>query len=253
MNYVGKIVGGVLGLVMTRHPIGLVTGLAVGHAWDAGLFDYWLPAPGGREGALVAPLFALAGLIAKADGHVSEEDVAITKQLIQRLALQGDSERLAIENFNRGKRGEVDLAKTTQLLRQFCGYNGELKVMLVEVLTDIAYAQGVLHDQARDLLVRIADGMEVDANLIELIVSRKRADAFQDSGAVLIDPYEVLSVAPDASDEEVRLAYRRMMAKFHPDKAMANQETAEDQARAQDRSRQINAAFEQIKLQRNLR
>ena len=54
------------------------------------------------------------------------------------------------------------------------------------------------------------------------------------------DPYKVLGLSPDASDEEVKAAYRKLAKKYHPDLNPGNQ-------RAADRMNEINAAYEQIK------
>ena len=54
------------------------------------------------------------------------------------------------------------------------------------------------------------------------------------------DPYKVLGVSPDASDEEIKRAYRRMAKKYHPDLNPGDQEAAR-------RMQEVNAAYEQIK------
>ena len=54
------------------------------------------------------------------------------------------------------------------------------------------------------------------------------------------DPYKVLGVSPDASDEEIKKAYRRLAKKYHPDLNPGDQEAAK-------KMQQINAAYEQIK------
>ena len=54
------------------------------------------------------------------------------------------------------------------------------------------------------------------------------------------DPYKVLGLSPDATDEEVKAAYRKLAKKYHPDLNPGNQ-------RAADRMNEINAAYEQIK------
>ena len=54
------------------------------------------------------------------------------------------------------------------------------------------------------------------------------------------DPYKVLGVSPDASDEDIKKAYRRLAKKYHPDLNPGDQEAAK-------RMQEVNAAYEQIK------
>ncbi len=54
------------------------------------------------------------------------------------------------------------------------------------------------------------------------------------------DPYKVLGVSPDASDEEIKRAYRRLAKQYHPDRNPGDQLAAK-------KMQEINAAYEQIK------
>ena len=54
------------------------------------------------------------------------------------------------------------------------------------------------------------------------------------------DPYKVLGVSRDASDEEIKQAYRRLAKKYHPDLNPGDQEAAR-------KMQEVNAAYEQIK------
>ena len=54
------------------------------------------------------------------------------------------------------------------------------------------------------------------------------------------DPYKILGVSPNASDEEITQAYRRLAKQYHPDRNPGDEEAAK-------KMQQINAAYEQIK------
>ncbi|MBR4549089.1 MAG: J domain-containing protein [Oscillospiraceae bacterium] len=54
------------------------------------------------------------------------------------------------------------------------------------------------------------------------------------------DPYKVLGVSPDASDEEIKKAYRELTKKYHPDRNPDNPAAAE-------KMNEINAAYDAIK------
>lgn len=54
------------------------------------------------------------------------------------------------------------------------------------------------------------------------------------------DPYKILGVSRDASDEEIKRAYRQLAKKYHPDRNPGDAEAAK-------KMQQVNAAYEQIK------
>lgn len=61
------------------------------------------------------------------------------------------------------------------------------------------------------------------------------------------DPYQVLNVSRDASDEEVKKAYLKLARKYHPD----NYHDSPLEDLAQEKMKEINAAYEQITKERS--
>ena len=62
--------------------------------------------------------------------------------------------------------------------------------------------------------------------------------------------YAVLEISPDATDEEVKSAYRRMAMKNHPDKVATL--GPEVQKAAEEKFRKVQEAYETIKKQRGM-
>ena len=60
------------------------------------------------------------------------------------------------------------------------------------------------------------------------------------------DPYKVLGVSPNASDDEVKHAYRELARKYHPDNYHDNPLAD----LAQEKMKEINEAYEQVQKQR---
>ena len=54
------------------------------------------------------------------------------------------------------------------------------------------------------------------------------------------DPYKVLGISRDASDDEIKQAYRRLAKQYHPDRNPGD-------ATAAKKMQEVNAAYEQIK------
>jgi DnaJ like chaperone protein len=73
------------------------------------------------------------------------------------------------------------------------------------------------------------------------------------SASQLDDAYAVLGVAREASDREVKLAYRRLMSQNHPDKLVANGLPPSMVEAAHERTRRIIEAYERVRESRGIK
>lgn len=78
---------------------------------------------------------------------------------------------------------------------------------------------------------------------------------FQGSGnsSSFRDPYAVLGCSSRDSDEEIRKCYRKMVAKYHPDKFIGQDLDQEFVELATRRFREIQSAYEQIRKMRGMK
>ena len=65
------------------------------------------------------------------------------------------------------------------------------------------------------------------------------------------NPYRVLGLTDEATDAEVDLAYRRLIAQYHPDRMVGAADELRHQAEA--RAREINGAYDRIRTLRKRR
>ncbi|MCB1774786.1 MAG: co-chaperone DjlA [Gammaproteobacteria bacterium] len=269
MNWWGKLVGGAFGF-MLGGPIGALLGAVLGHNFDKGLKS--IPdepglGAGDRErvqAAFFAATFAVLGRVAKADGHVSPEEIRMAEAVMDEMSLSADMRRAAIDLFNQGKSTDFDLDAVVRQFRQECHGRTTLIAMFIEIQLQAAYADGRL-DEAEDRLLRqVCDLLgvsELDYRRLERRVrvehgfagqggSRGTRDRSAGGAPSLADAYAVLGVAPDASDADVKRAYRRLLSQHHPDKLVSKGLPEEMMKMASQKTHEIRQAYERVRESR---
>ena len=108
------------------------------------------------------------------------------------------------------------------------------------------------------MLVRIAGRLGLSEQDVAQLESLLRAATAGDAGgasgrptqARLADAYVALGVAPDAAPADIKRAYRKLISKNHPDKLASRGLPESMRAVAEERSREINTAYDLIKNSR---
>jgi len=263
MSYIGKLAGAILGLWLFRSPWGAVIGVILGHLWDIGAAR--LQNPGATAGrSFIAPLFGLAGAIAKSDGRVSEQEIAAAENLMARMQLQPAQRAEAIASFTAGKQEGFPAQLAIGELKSWCGGRRDLAFLLLDMLLDIVYAEGPLVGAKFALVRKLCWSLNVhERELAALAAMRgytyagnggardQRAHGAQHERPVGKDPYAVLGLDTSATDSEVKRAYRKLISQHHPDKL--GDVPDELKRRAEERAREINTAYEKIRAERKMK
>jgi len=262
MSILGKLIGGLIGLMLFRHPFGILIGAAIGHLWDTGSMRPRHPAAG-APGTFIAPLFGLAGAIAKSDGRVSEQEIAAAENLMARMQLAPVQRAIAIERFTAGKQDgfAVDLAIAD--LKAWCGGRRDLAYLLLDMLLDIVYAEGPLVPDKFAIVRQLCWALGVhERELAALAAMKGYAYAARGEGQNSSreaprgstpgkDPYAVLGLERNAAESEIKRAYRKLISQHHPDKL--GDVPDELKRRAEERAREINTAYERIRAERKIK
>jgi len=256
----GKLIAGLLGLLVAGIP-GLVFGIVVGHLFDRGLASVF---GAGAAGAAVVreeffrAIFVLMGYIAKADGRVSEEEVAHTQALFHQLNLNDEQRNQAILLFKKGSDPAFNPELTAAEFLQRGGGHPILKRTLFMFLVSLALADHELHSAEREALLRIGALLGYDAGSVEeaLRMATAQEHFHREGGAAasprasLADAYIALGVEEHASDTEIKRAYRKLMSQNHPDKLSAKGVPPEMLRLATEKSQEIQGAYELIRKTR---
>ncbi|HYJ40403.1 MAG TPA: co-chaperone DjlA [Steroidobacteraceae bacterium] len=270
MSITGKVVGVIVGLLIFRSPWGAIIGLILGHFYDQSVVT--VRRTGGGAGVLeigerfFTATFEVMGHVAKADGRVSEAEIAAARKVMAELRLNGVQIHAAIAHFTRGKSRDFDLQTTMQEFTEACANRPDLVRVFLEVQVRAALEGVDMKGPAALAIQKVADLLDVSR--IELAhmeaVLRLRREQFKAgegngnrggsagqaqprSGAQISAAYQILEVDPKATDEEVAKAYRRQLSKHHPDKLKANGLPDSMLEHAKQRTQQIIEAYELIK------
>ena len=281
---VGRWIGGFLGF-MSGGPLGALAGYALGWLFDKGAEglsgDSAFNADGtyrnnwdehngygnnhqnngysaqqqyeGQRNSFLFSLLVLASYIIKADGKVMHSEMELVRRFLRQnfgLGAMTQGEQILLKLFEEQKRVGVlqyrsVIQDSCQQIRNSMMY--EQRLQLLNFLVMIAQADAVVSPEEIVALKEVAIHMGLSVeDVIQMLNLRSGSSATSS----LDDAYKVLGIAPSATNDEVKAAYRKMALKHHPDKVAA---LGEDVRKAAEKKfQEINDAKEKIFKARGL-
>lgn len=265
MSWWGKVLGGAFGF-MLGGPLGLLIGAALGHGFDRGMEGAGERPPGASfdrrertQMAFFTATFSVMGHIAKSDGRVTPDEIALATQIMSQLGLQADMKAFAQRLFNEGKRSGFPLDAVLEQFRSECHRSTHLIRMFVEIQLHSAYADGSVHAEERRILEHVCRRLGVSKHeldqleqLIQAGIHYRESAGAPSARMSLDEAYGALGVSKDSSDAEVKKAYRRLMSQHHPDKLVAKGLPEEMMRLAKEKTQEIKAAYDRVKDARGM-
>ncbi|MCO1335240.1 co-chaperone DjlA [Microbulbifer sp. OS29] len=249
MSWLGAGLGAGFGF-MFGGPIGAALGAWVGSSFGSSLQQRLGKAASAlsRDGAqtiFIVTLFSMLAKMAKADGLVSKAEVQLIEGFIQNNLRLGKEERKhAIRIFENAKTDKYSIYDYAKQYRQLVR-DQAMRELVYRLLFAVAYADGELHASEEEILRRIT----TDLGLHESLFAAMQNEFGRHGGNPVADleqHYGVLGCTPETSDKELKLAYRRKAAEYHPDKIASKGLPEEFMRHAEDQMKSVTVAYEAI-------
>ena len=185
-------------------------------------------------------LLSLAAIVIKADGKVDERELRFVRNYF--IANYGEEYASTIfSKFNTEvNKKSQNLNELTRLFVQGARY--ETRLQILHFLFGIANADGHIAEIEIQKIQQIARALElrnVDFESIKAMFVKSADKA-----------YKILEISPEATDVEVKKAYRTMAKKYHPDKIQSSDPALKKGA--QEKFQQVQAAYETIQKERGI-
>jgi DnaJ like chaperone protein len=194
----------------------------------------------GEDPSFSTAVTALGAKLAKADGASQSAEYEAFSHVFQAEAGSEGNVRRLYQLAHQTTRGFEGYARR---LRRRYGACPQLLEDVLDGLFHIAASDGAVTADELGYLEEVCRLF----GLSPLTFRRLKATHL---GAANDDPYVILGVPPDASDEAVRAAWKAQLSEAHPDRARARGLPSEFIEVAEAKSAAINAAYDQILRER---
>jgi DnaJ like chaperone protein len=251
-------IGGFIGLISGGLG-GLLVGAAIGYVAGWAVKKTVVGTLQVAQTQLMDSTFSIMGALCKADGVVSRNEINVVEQILNMLKLGDEQRKLAKAAFNRGKQSDFDLDVAVDKLATVTRSRGPLLQLFLQLQCMAIAADGKVDPAEHEMLVRVATRLglqESDVRQLEALLraatSGTAPGGMHDVKSRLDDSYEALGVSADASNSEVKRAYRKLISANHPDKLASKGLPESMRPVAEERSRELNKAYDLIKGSRGM-
>lgn len=202
----------------------------------------------GSRNAFLFSMMVLSAHVIQADGKIMHSEMELVRRFLRQnfgeeAVTQGNEILLKLFDY-RKRNGESvwadQIRKACQEMRS--NMQSEHRLQLMAFLCDVAKIDGNLDNQELTALRTVAANLGLSASVVDQMLHL--------GGETLDDAYAVLGLTKDATDEEVKKAYRKMALQYHPDRVATLGDDVK--AAAQKKFQEINNAKERIYKARGL-
>lgn len=258
----GKLIGAALGFLVAG-PGGALLGIFIGNLFDRGLSEHFTKPQAHYHAEKRAKVkqvfqhatFSIMGHIAKADGRVSEKEIAFAKTIMQELRLTHRERLDAQQAFSEGKSKAFQPKEALNALKSLTHDSPRLQISLIQLVYRMALVDGLSVPKVTVLnvllnavgLAPLHEQSHARQNYYQEYHQKHRGNPYNTPHPIFEeDAYRVLSVDSSASKQEVKRAYRKLISKYHPDRQIAEGASEAAIKTANEKTQTIRKAYEAI-------
>jgi len=241
MASVGRWIGGGVGW-LAAGPLGAILGFLIGSVIDntrVGTRTYSAGRTATTPGAFGMSLLVLIAAVMKADGRVLRSELDYVKGFFIR-QFGTDAATEALQLLRDILKQEIPLRDVCKQIASNMDYSSRLQ--LLHMLYGVSAADG-RYDESELIVIEKISGF--------LGISQPDYQSIRNMFVQETDScYRILEIEQNATDDEVKKAYRRMAMKYHPDKVSHLGEDFRNDA--DEKFKKVNEAYKRIKKERNM-
>lgn len=192
-----------------------------------------------RAGDFNVSLLILTAAVMKADGKITRSELDYVKKFISNnfgSARAPEYVKILGELIKK----DFNLQDVSYQIKQYMDYSSRL--MILQFLFGIALSDGKSHENEINVIETIASYLGISNNDYASI----KAMFIKDTNSA----YQILEISPDATNDELKKAYRELAKKYHPDKVSHLGE--EIKKAAEVKITELNAAYDSVKEERGI-
>jgi len=253
MGWLSGVIGGGLG-AMIAGPFGAIMGAAIGATMGGGQkqqqrLGAFNPSQQ-KQAIFFTAAFSMVGKLAKADGRVCPDEIAAIEKIAKEaLGLDQQTRAYAINVFTQAKDSPESFNDYARQFGQMFSQDQQICNFMMSFLFEVAMADGELHPQEEAMLLEAKTAFGINESIYQSL--HNRYVGLHSTTTNLSKHYENLGVSKDASNAEIKKAYRQKAMEFHPDKIEGKGLPPEFIKFANDRLAEINESYDAIMVARN--
>ncbi|MBU2529057.1 TerB family tellurite resistance protein [bacterium] len=241
-----KFIGAGLGWAIGG-PIGAIAGYFIAGAMDQNA-GAELHNPANRGHIVFTNLIAFMSLIVKADNKIKESEKKSAMDILSRMfKLDHQDQALSRQMFTKFLNEHIDVDELCAGFNKIA--DGDMKIVLMEILFKIALSDMEFHPLEEKLIDDIASQLgfsEYEIRSMKVSYTSSHGAGAKTAGGTqdIKKYYDILELPYNASLDEIKKAYRKLMLKYHPDRFAGIDPVAHELINA--KAAEINEAYNKV-------